>query len=183
MKSFLAIFSVIYLLATPALADDVTEVVEEAMQAYADGDIKGAMSDLEFAIELLNQMASAGLEQYLPEAQDGWTMEIDRESGAAMAMMGGGTFAGGIYSNDDGEEFTIQILAGGPLVASMGAMFGLAAQGRLVRIQREKFSIGDDEITGMVGDNVMIKVEGYEVDEAIMLAHLETMDMKALADF
>ena len=110
-------------------------------------------------------------------------MELDREAGAAMAMMGGGTFAGGVYTNDDGDEFIIQIMAGGTLVASMGAMFGLAAQGRLVRIQREKFSIGDDEITGMVGDNVLIQVEGYEVDEAIMLSHLEAMDMKALADF
>ena len=29
----------------------------------------------------------------------------------------------------------------------------------------------------------MITVEGYDIDEAIMLAHLENMDMKALADF
>ena len=50
MKSFLAIFSVISLMTTAALADDVTEVIEEALEAYADGDIKGAMSDLEFAV-------------------------------------------------------------------------------------------------------------------------------------
>lgn len=183
MKYILASIFGFVMLASAALADDVTEVVEDAMQAYGDGDIKAAVSDLKFAIELLNQMASAGLEQYLPEPQDGWTMEIDRESGAGMAMMGGGTFAGGVYINDDGEQFTIQILAGGPLVASMGAMLGLASQGKLVRIQRQKFSIGDDEITGMVGDNVMITVEGYDIDGAIMLAYLESMDMKALADF
>ena len=53
MKSFLAIISVIVLLTTTAHGDEVTEVVEEAMQAYADGDIKVAMSDLEFAVQLL----------------------------------------------------------------------------------------------------------------------------------
>jgi hypothetical protein len=37
-------------MATAAIADEVTEVVDDAMEAYADGDIKGAMSDLEFAV-------------------------------------------------------------------------------------------------------------------------------------
>ena len=183
MKYILASIFGFVMLASAALADDVTEVVEDAMQAYEDGDIKGAVSDLKFAVELLNQMASAGPEKYLPEPLDGWEMELDRESGAAMAMMGGGTFAGGVYTNDDGDEFTVQIMAGGPLVTSMGAMFGMATQGKLVRIQRQKFSIGDDDIKGMVGDNVLVQIEGYDVDEAVMLEHLESMDMKALAEF
>jgi hypothetical protein len=50
-------------------------------------------------------MASAGLERYLPEPQDGWQMALDRDSGGAMAMLGGGTFAKGIYTNDEGANF------------------------------------------------------------------------------
>ena len=54
MKYILASIFGFVMLASAALADDVTEVVEDAMQAYGDGDIKAAVSDLKFAIELLN---------------------------------------------------------------------------------------------------------------------------------
>lgn len=187
MKLFLAIISFASVMATASLADEVTEVVGDAMEAYADGDIKGAMSDLEFAVQLLSQMASAGLERYLPELQDGWEMELDRDSGAAMAMFGGGTFAKGIYTNDDGARFEIEIMAGGIMVSSMGALFGstamLASKGKLIRIQRQKFSVGDGEITGMVGDKVLIQITSSDVDEEVLLSHLKSIDLKALADF
>ena len=115
-------------------------------------------------------------------------MELDREAGVGMALLGGGgTFAKGIYTNDDGQEFELQIMAGGQMVASMGMLFGngaaLATKGKLVRIQREKFAIGDGEITGMVGESVLIQGNAYDDIEEAMLAHLKAMDMKALADF
>jgi len=188
MKSLLAIISVTLLLMTPAHSDEVTDVVAEAMDAYADGDVKGAKSDLEFAVQLLSQMAAAGLEQYLPEPQDGWTMELDRAVGQGMALFGGGgTFAKGLYSNEDGRQFELQIMAGGQMVASMGILFGssaaLASKGKLVRIQRQKFALGDGEVTGMVGDNVLIQGQAFDKAEDAMLSHLKEMDMKALADF
>ena len=69
----------------------------------------------------------------------------------------------------------------------MGALFGstamLASKGRLIRIQRQKFAVGDGEITGMVGDKVLIQITGNNVDAEVLLSHLKSIDLKALADF
>jgi hypothetical protein len=58
----------------------------------------------------------------------------------------------------------------------------LNAMGKVIRIQREKFVIQDDSnIIGIVDDRVLITAEGTPV--AAMQAHLESMDLTALAAY
>lgn len=170
---------------TPATADEFTDVVEGALQAYEEGDVDYAREELDYAVRLLAEIKSESLAGFLPGAQPGWTREeSDAAGGMAMAMLGGGTIAAASYARD-GEEFTITLTANSPMVASMGAMIGGMANlggARPLRIQRTRFSNNDGELQGVIDNNVFVSVSGDAPLEA-MTAHLESMDFRALGDF
>ncbi len=173
-------------LGQPALADEFEEVVESALEAYRAGDPTIAREDLEYALRLLGEMEADMLVGHLPEPLDGWTRQLDdvQAGGMPMAMLGGGTMAAASYRRN-GEEFTLTLTANSPMVSGMAAMFsGMAGLGgdRSVRIQRQTFAVSEGEIQGVVGGNVLVQASGRAPIEA-MQAHIEAMDLRALADF
>tara|TARA_Y100000815_G_scaffold199572_1_gene183097 strand:- start:8 stop:694 length:687 start_codon:yes stop_codon:yes gene_type:complete len=183
MTRFLVSLPILALLATgPARADDVTDALQNAIDAYTEGDVAYAMSELDYAKQLLAAMETDALVALLPEAPEGWTREIDTEMGAGLAMMGGGTGAQADYAGDDGS-FSISIMADNPMVSAMAAAIGSAgAMGAKVeRIGREKFMIQDSEITGLIDKRILVQAQGDDTD--MMLTALKSMDFKALADF
>lgn len=183
MTRFLVSLPILALLATgPARADDVTDALQNAIDAYTEGDVAYAMSELDYAKQLLAAMETDALVALLPEAPEGWTREIDTEMGAGLAMMGGGTGAQADYAGDDGS-FSISIMTDNPMVSAMAAAIGSAgAMGAKVeRIGREKFMIQDSEITGLIDKRILVQAQGDDTD--MMLTALKSMDFKALADF
>lgn len=172
--------------AAPAAADEFEEVIESALEAYRDGDVTVAREELDYAIKLLSEMKAAGLVEFLPAPLEGWSREIGDASGAAMgfAMLGGGTTAEATYVRG-GEEFTISLVANSPMVSGIAAMIsgmGTMGAGRTTRIQRQQFTVQDGEIQGVVGGSVLVQASGSAPVEA-MQAHIETMDLRALAEF
>jgi len=169
--------------AAPVLADDVTDTLNSAIVAYEAGDITYALEEIAFATQLMKAMKSGTLNTLLPEAMAGWTRTIDEEEGRALGMMGG-TGAVGAYTNGS-DEFRIQIVADSPMITAFAGMFGnaamMASMGKIERVGREKFLNQDGELTGVVGGRIMVQASGE--DTAVMIAHLETMDFKALAGF
>lgn len=76
---------------SPARADEFTDVLQSALKAYGEGDIKVTGEELEYASKLLSGMKAAALGKYLPAAPAGWAREDDADSegaGMAMAMFG-----------------------------------------------------------------------------------------------
>lgn len=174
------------LVATPLAADEFSDVVEGALEAYRDGDITMAQEELSYAAKLLTEMKADSLSRYLPEAMPGWTREqADADgAGAAMAMFGGGTTAAATYRRD-GDEMTITLVANSPMVATISAMVtGMASMGggKPMRIQRTQFSNDDGEMQGVVDNRVLISVSGSASVED-KTAYLEAMDFRALRDF
>lgn len=172
--------------AAPVAADEFTDVVQSALDAYADGDITVAREELDYALQLLTAMKADSLSTFLPEPREGWTREEAEAEGAgpALAMFGGGTAAAATYRRG-GEEFTLTLLANSPMVSGIGAMVsGMASLGggKTVRIQRTQFSIDGEEMQGVVGGTVLVSVSGSASVED-KTAHLEAMDFRALADF
>lgn len=172
------------LLPLPAGADDITDALAAATEAYEAGDIPDALGELAYATQLLNALQAQGLSNFLPEPLDGWTREIDDEISASLGFMGGGTAAEASYRGPTGG-FTITMMADNPMVASMGAMLGNAAimgsMGRIVRINRENFLDADGDISGLIGNRILIQAEGGPVED--MVAHLEQIDFDALEGF
>ncbi|MEM1064500.1 MAG: hypothetical protein AAF771_09425 [Pseudomonadota bacterium] len=185
LASALAVAAALALTAAPAAADDVTEAINNALEAYNEGDTAYAAEELTFALQLLNEMKADGLSGFLPDPMEGWERQMDDSIAAGMSMMGGGIGAGAEYENG-GSYFSITIMADSPMVAALGGMLGNAAMitasgGKMVRVGREKFMQQDEEVTGLIGGRVLVQASGDDVEAII--AHLETMDFNALEDF
>lgn len=178
-----ATLALLLALPAPALADDVLEALDTARTAYEDGDVQYAAQELEFAMQLLDEMKAAGFADLLPEPMDGWRRELDSEAGAMAGMFGGGTAANANYFDDEGGQFSIMMMADSPMIAMIGGMLANPAMtgGKMVRVGRERFVEDEDgEVTGLVGGRIMIQGSGQARDA--MIAHLETMDFRAIAD-
>ena len=169
-------------LALPAGADDITDALKSAIDAYESGDIAYAIEELDYAKQLLAGMKTDALIGFLPEAPAGWSREVNTEMAAGLAMMGGGTGAEAEYSGP-GESFTITVMADNPMVAGMGAMIGSAAAigAKVERVGRQKIMIHDGELTGLVDNRILVQAKGGEVET--MLDLLKTMDFRGLSNF
>ena len=104
-----------------APADEISDAIETALQAYKDGDIRFAQDELTFAQQLLQEKSAMSLSDCLPDAPAGWTREINTEMNAGLAMMGGGVGAEATYS-DGSNRFTVTVMADNPMVTAMAGM-------------------------------------------------------------
>ncbi len=117
-------------LAPQASADEFTDVIAGALEAYEEGDITIAREELDYAMKLLTDLKAQSLAGFLPEALPGWTRSDDEAEGGgmAMAMFGGGTTAAATYS-DGSQEMTITLMANSPMISGVAAMItGMAAK-------------------------------------------------------
>lgn len=170
----------------PANADEFTDVVEGALEAYEAGEYTAAREDLDYAMKLLAELKSEGLATYLPDAMPGWErQEAEAEAmSMGLGMFGGGTSAAATYTNPDGE-LTITLIADSPMLASFSAMIsGLSAAtgGKPMRIQRVQFVDNDGDLQGMVDNRILVTVSGDASLES-KKAYLESMDINGLKSF
>ncbi len=172
-----------FLLPAPALADDITDALNAAIEAYEAGDIQDALAETGYATQLLNDMQSQGLEAFLPPALPGWTRELSEEPAQGLGFMGGGSSAEAEYTGPDGR-FTIMMVADNPMVGAMAGLLGnatiMATMGRIERINGESFLNADNELSGLIGGRVLIQASGAPVE--VMAEHLEQVDFDALAE-
>jgi hypothetical protein len=167
-------------------ADEFTDTMDDALAAYRAGDYDAARDDLDYALKLLNDLKAAGLADFLPAAQPGWTRSEAADTAASLPfpMLGGGSTASASYT-DGTDAFTVTLVANSPMISGMAAMLsGLATMGggRTIRVQRETFQINDDEIQGVVNGKVLVSISGDAAVEDKQ-AHLEAMDLRALGNF
>lgn len=182
MTRFTSLLAALALSATPVLADEVTDTLSSALQAYEEGDIDYAIEELDYAKGLLNAMKTQALEAFLPPAPDGWTLEVESDMGSALSMMGGGAGTQGDYSNGT-DTFTITIMANNPMITAFGGMISNASVlgMNVIRIGRQKVLEEDGQLSTLVDNRILVQAEGAETE--VMLPVLETMDFAALADF
>jgi hypothetical protein len=166
-----------------AAADEFTDALDAAREAYQADEIQVAAEELAYASQLLQRMKTDRFAEALPEPLDGWTREVSTEEGAAMGMFGGGGVAAkATYSGEPGS-FEISIMADNPAMMSVIGMFSnpqmLASMGEVVRINRQTFVKKDGELTGVIGGRVFLEASGKAPMEA-MIEHVEAMDFAAL---
>lgn len=166
------------LLVLPALADDVTDWIDEARAAYLAGKHDQAMQHLDYAAQLIRQLKGEKLVAALPAAPQGWTKE-DRESAGGAGYLGGATQAQASYQRQQGEEFStcsIQIATDNPMLGMMLTAFAspmmLSASGqKLIKVGSQKGALdfnADDHsgtIQVVVGQKVLVTVEGSGLTE------------------
>lgn len=169
-------------LAGPVWSDEVTDSLNNAIEAYESGDLQYALEEMAYARQLISEMKTDELTAFLPEAPEGWTREISDDLSAGMAMMGGGAGAEATYSNGE-ETIDLIIATDSPMVSAMAAMMANAGlMGvKLERIGRQKFVNQDGELTGIIDNRILVQGSGSNPE--VLKELLEAIDYKALADF
>ena len=99
-----------------------------------------------------------------------------------MVAFGGGVGASAEYRNGS-DDFTVTFMADSPMVASMAGMLANPALvgGKMVRVGRQKFVQQQDQVMGLIANRILIQISGDNTDAII--AHLESVDFKAMAEF
>lgn len=175
-----------------ALADDVTDTVEEAMVAYKNGEYKKASEDLSYVLEIINQKKGNDLKAYLPEPLSGWTADETVSQTAGASMFGGGTMLNRAYHKDD-ASVTIDMVMDSPMIQGVAAMIAnpmirSSDGGELIRINREKAVVKynakehSGEITLIVANRIMITIKGDKVTKEDLMAYGNAIDVKKLKD-
>lgn len=163
----------------PAHADSITDQIEQAKQYYAEGDVSGAIGELEFAIQELRGKLGEAYAATFPEPPAGWTAEdgeADQAAAAGLPFLGGGSIVQRSYRADSGEgSIQAQIMTGGSMMQGLASMFMnpqvLAAQpnAKRVRLGKENAVVIYDpaERSGQlmldVGGKATIMLEGSDI--------------------
>ncbi|MEZ5448439.1 MAG: hypothetical protein R3E95_00405 [Thiolinea sp.] len=186
----LVLTSAFLMLSTQARADDVTDSIQEASEAYAQGEHSAAIESLNYAVQLIQQKKGKGLEALLPVAPEGWSAEEAESTAVGAAMFGGGVTAERRYTRD-GSSVTVQIVTDSPMLQGMLAlfsnpMFASSAGGRLEKIAGQKVMAnyekdrqsGDYKIA--VDNRFLVTVTGEKVSQDEMKAFVEAIDFDAM---
>jgi hypothetical protein len=187
MRPLPTVACLLSLIASGALADEFTDTLEGALQAYRDGDLNAAQQDLDYAGKLLTAMKSEHLAKFLPAPPAGWTRDEsadEAEASGFMGMFGGGTAATATYRRA-AEEMTLTLVANAPMITGMAGMLsGIAGMGggKPMRIQRTEFALNDQDLQGVVGGKILVSVGGSAAVED-KVALVEQIDFAALEGF
>ena len=168
-----------------ARADDVTNQINEAMAAYGRKDLPTAIAGLEAALNLMRQSRADSYGALLPAAPAGWTADGVETVSVGIAMAGGGVGASRKYHRGD-DTVMVSILADSPLLQAMSALAssGIAAIGgiktQIVNGRRTIYIKDDGAFTTIVGDRILVRVEGRGQPEDTLKQFMTAVDFAAV---
>ena len=175
----------------PVLADDITDSINEALEYYKNGEYTEAVSNLNYAAQLIQQKKGGSLESFLPEPLKGWKAQ-ETTSQAAGAGMFGGVTAEREYTKDD-ASVSVTIVTDSPMLQGMAVMFSNPAfavsdGGKLEKIAGQraivKYSSADNggDIQIMVANRFLVSVDGRDVSKSDLKNYAAAIDYKQLAE-
>lgn len=171
-----------------ARADEITEGLERARQLYEKGDLSGAVTETNFALNALFQKRAAIYAALFPPAPAGWTLEPEdtsnNGSGGAVAaqILGGGVLVERNYTRDGGDgSIEASVFIDNPMIQAFSSMVNnpamLGSGARRIRIgndnavlQRQQGS--DDAELTLVRGNLAIKLSGNGLPNTDILVDL-----------
>ena len=173
-------------------ADEITEQINTARDAYERGELQTSIQGLQFVIAAIQERVNSSLLQLLPPPLDGWTAEAPEVIAGGMATMIVGTQLSRKYSRSDDAHLEIKLTANSPFMPMMTMMFSnplllqSQANTRLYThagrrgIVKEDPSVKHWEISLMGEGNLLIQVEGTGIDKLEAEAYLKAIDIVAV---
>ncbi len=181
---FLTLALMVAALAMPAMADEITDQIQEALELYKAGDYAGAAGDLEFAAAQIRQMRAGEISGALPEALTGWSAEDAETSAMGASYMGGATSASRSYTKDE-ASIDIQILTDSPMLSSLSMLLNnpmlLSSSGqKLIRVEGNKGALDWDGDSGdlnvVVNGVVLVSLNASSCTKDELMAYAEAVD-------
>lgn len=175
------------------LADEVTDQLDTARQAYESGELRSAVDSLNFAIAKIQEQMTGRLLLLLPEPLEGWQADPAQSESAGLATMIAGTSLSRRYFREDGAEVTLHLMADSPMLPML-TMFLSSPFMMQADPQSKPYSIKgargmlkhspnstEYEITLMVGSRILIQGEGQGITDAKTIEqYVEALDLDAI---
>ncbi len=187
-KSFFGLFSIFLIFGSSiASADEVEQAIQEGLEKYKAAEYSGAGQSLQYAINLLNEKKGNQLLGLLPGDVDGWTAsEGEMQS---LGILGGGITATRDYTKDE-LAAKITVTVDSPLVQQMLGMLSnplfagqLGMKMRKIDGQDALYNPQSGEVSIVLDNRILLKVEGNQVPEADLMAlagHVKLAELKAM---
>ena len=172
---FTAVPLVGLLVAGPAGADSVTDQIDQGKRLYEQGDVGGAVAELEFAVQELKGKQSAAYLATFPAPAAGWTLEEASGDDAANVPFLGNTAKRTYRAQSGAGVIEAQLMTGGSFMQGIASMFMnpqvMAGQpnAKRVRVGRDNAVVTYDpaERSGQlmldVGGKITIVVDGRDI--------------------
>ncbi len=174
-------------------ADEVTDQLETAKQAYSSGELRAAVDSLNFAVAKIQERMTANLLKLLPDPLDGWQADAPQAQSGGMAAMITGTTLTRRYIREDGAEVTLSLMADSPMIPMLTMAMSMpfvmqsnqdmktyAFKGQRGMLEH---AAGSDhyELTLMVGNRLLIQGKGSKIaDIKPIEGYLEKLDLNAI---
>lgn len=160
----LCVGAVMALLSVPALADDITDAIDQARKAYQAGDLGGAKQSLDLASQLIGQKNAEGFAELLLKPLPGWTAEKAQTSAIGLAGFGA-SVASHTYTNAKGDRVEVQITGDSAMVAQFAALLQnphvAGAMGKLVRVGNQRaMQNAEGDVHLVIANKFLITVQG-----------------------
>jgi hypothetical protein len=185
---FLPVFALLAL--TPVRADDVTDSLAAAKDAYEAGNYSQAITSLDTANQFIRQKKAELVAKLIPDAPKGWEAAEVQTEAAASSMLGGGVTATRSYSRGDaGVTFKIQSDSAVMQYAMMfnNPMLVAASGAKLETIKGQSVSItfesggNSGNIKAVVDNRYYIEIEGNGVTVDDLRTFAKAFDFAKLA--
>ncbi|MHC4268094.1 MAG: hypothetical protein ACYSTS_06475 [Planctomycetota bacterium] len=174
-------------------ADEVTDLIKEALKQYKNGDYVGATNDLDYASQLIRQKKQDKLQLSLPKPLSGWTSENETPQAEGTAMLIGGTSVKRNYYKGP-SIITIGIIADSPFLQSIMSLFNIpliatAGGGKLEIIKGQKAIVTykpidkQGEIKIIVEGRILITLNGTNVSKEDIIAYANAVDYKNILTY
>ncbi|MCW5205955.1 hypothetical protein VU08_03355 [Desulfobulbus sp. F5] len=172
--------------------DDIITTIEEAVRQYRANDFAGAISNLDYATQLIRQKKSERMKALLPEPLLGWQAKPALAKSLGTAVFGGGSTVSRDYFIGGGAIVSVEIISDSPVLQSIimmlnNPLFAGASGGNIQTIKQQramlKYNEQDHsgEINIVVAGRFIVTVKGRAVDQIVLFSYAEAVDFEALA--
>ncbi len=172
--------------------DDVLKTIQEAVKQYKSGEFAGAISNLDYATQLIRQKKSERMKALLPAPLNGWQAKAATAQALGTAVFGGGVTVSRDYYTEKGAFLSIEIVSDSPVLQSImtmlnNPMFAGVAGGMIKTIKGQRAIIKYDkddrkgEMNIVTANRFMVTVKGHGVEQETLLKFAEAVDFDALA--
>jgi len=168
----------------PALADDITDAIEQARRAYQGGDLANAKQSLDLASQLIGQRNAESFATLLPNPLPGWKAE-KAQAQAMGAVVFGASVASRTYSNGQGDNVEVQITGDSALVMQFAPLLAnpqfAGAMGKIIKVGNQRaIQTSDGDVNMVVNNKFLVTVNG-SAPAAAKLAYAQAVDVTKLA--
>lgn len=185
MRMLRILCGVIVLAVTPALADDISDAIDQARKSYQSGNLAEAKSSLDLASQLIGQKNAESFVAMLPAPLPGWKAEKAQAHAVGAAMFGGASAAQRNYTNEKGDSVDVSITGDSAMLMQFGPLLqnpALAgAMGKLIKVGDQRaIQNQDGDIIMVVNNKYLINVQG-SADAAAKLSYAQAVDVGKLS--